>query len=99
MKNYNAFLVLLFIVMISCASNKSLSSATQDGLSIKNAVVVKNIPEEYQWVRAHYPGSSVGMQSLLEEKGKYYDMLTLKLENGEGLNVYFDINSFFGKGF
>ena len=105
MKINKLVVIVLLLTLISCAAHqKSLSdsaastSSSPDGLSIKNAIPVNNIAAEYQWVRAHYPGGQVQMQALLQQKRKAYDMLQVKVDD-KVISVYFDISSFFGKGF
>jgi hypothetical protein len=44
------------------------------------------------------PGKPGGDASLIEKKGKHYDMLRIQTAEGKTIDVYFDINSFYGKG-
>jgi hypothetical protein len=99
MKKINFLLCLCCVLLLSCASQKTISSgtSTRDGSSIKKAIIVQNVPEEYRWIRQQYPGSTVHGQALIQQKRKYYDMLTVTTSDGRKLQVYFDINSFFGK--
>jgi hypothetical protein len=55
------------------------------------------VAAEYAWIRLHLPGSHPAGQSLREHDGKPYDVIHLKLANGESRDVFFDISSFFGK--
>jgi len=68
-----------------------------DGTSIETAIIIESIPAEYAYVRENYPGSSVMMQSLIFIDGIPYDVLRIKTEDGEVLDIYFNISSFFGK--
>ncbi|MEZ0243443.1 MAG: DUF4919 domain-containing protein [Sphingomonas sp.] len=70
-----------------------------DGKSAETAYKVKSIGEEYQVMQAlGYPRPE--MQSLVFEKDKPYDVLTTTdPKTGEKVEVWFDISSFFGKGF
>lgn len=74
-----------------------VSFGDRDGSSYENAVVVKSIKEEYEWVRVHYPGSQMQSQALMFRDKKPYDALTFKLNDGTTKTFYFDISSFFGK--
>ena len=77
----------------SSAKNKSI----KDGSSIKNAIKVNSIPEEYQIARKLCPNCKINGQALINEGNKHYDVLNLTNEKGEEIKYYFDINSFFGK--
>lgn len=70
-----------------------------EGSSFETAIVVNSIAEEYQWLATHFPGYSRLMQSLVYDDGKPYDILQVRLPNGEIRDFYFDISKFFGKGF
>jgi hypothetical protein len=90
--------ILLAIIFISCASQKTLPSSDRDGLSIEKAIVIKSIPDEYAWVKQQYPGSVVERQALLHKNKIPYDRLDVRLADGQKISIYFDISSFFGKG-
>lgn len=74
-----------------------------DGSCFKNAIVIEATNEtdgvraEYIWLAKHYPGYKTNKQSLLQDNGKYYDLLNITTASGEEKDFYFDINSFFGK--
>lgn len=68
-----------------------------EGSSFETAIVVESISAEYAWIRENYPGAKVNQQSLLSNDGKMYDLLRFETAEGETLEIYFDINSFFGK--
>jgi hypothetical protein len=91
--------ILFSIIFISCASQRTLPSSDRDGLSIEKAILIKSVPDEYAWIRQHYPGSVVERQVLLDKNRTPYDKLDVKLADGQKISVYFDISSFFGKGF
>lgn len=69
----------------------------KDGLSIESAIKVKNIAEEYEFVRQNCMDCEMVSQALIEHKNKPFDVLTLKKANGEEISYYFDISSFYGK--
>jgi tRNA A22 N-methylase len=72
--------------------------------NFKSAIVVTSIAEEYEIIKgtkcACGGGYQVKMQSLHEDKGKYYDILHCEcMKCKEQKEFIFDINSFFGKMF
>jgi len=86
----------------SSETTAGIASAT-DGLSYKTAIVIKaknettGIAKEYEWLKVNYPGYSLIRQSLKENSKKMYDVMQIKTANGTEKEIYFDINSFFGK--
>lgn len=68
-----------------------------NGMSFETAIIVNSIPEEYEYVRETYPGSTFMMQSLVFHENTPYDILHIKTEDGVELDIYFNIESFFGK--
>jgi glutaredoxin len=86
--------------MTGCATSKKTTSASvasnQDGSSFEKAIVVKNIDEEYAYVKKVCPDCKFKKQSLVSQGKKYYDVL-LYDNSGTEAAYYFDINSFFGK--
>ena len=69
-----------------------------DGATAEKAFKVKDVPEEYQIVRAL--GLVPGRQSLVSNHGRMYDVLTVTdPKTGQERQLWFDINSFFGKEF
>ncbi len=79
------------------AFNNKLSLLEKDGSSFKNAVIVNNISEEYEWLGQYYPGYKLIQQSLMYDKKQPFDVLDIKTIDGESIIVYFDISLFFGK--
>ncbi|WP_338841616.1 hypothetical protein [Flavobacterium ginsenosidimutans] len=82
--------------------SESKSSSTnedpkREGGSIKTAIKVKSIAEEYQIVKQLCPSCKVKGQALISEGKKHYDLLNTVNDKGEEIKYYFDINSFFGK--
>ena len=99
-----ALLVLAVLGLGACASTSSTtrnaaSQSGPDGLSCATRVVAPSVPWEYTWVRDHYPGSQVVMQSLGECDGAPADELHVKTADGRRISLFFDISSFFGKEF
>ena len=79
-----------------------------DGSSKEKAIIIKGaassmegIAAEYQYLSDRFGvrGSdwSLELQSLVQEKGKSYDVMNLLLKDGSKLTLYFDISEFFGK--
>ena len=69
----------------------------KDGLSIKNAIKVKSVSEEYKIVSERCEGCQLLGQSLIFEKDKPFDMINVKNKEGKEVSYYFDISSFYGK--
>jgi len=99
--NRTLIVMILALTIVGCASSRksSTTSVSGDGTSFQTAVIAKSIASEYEWIREHYPGSKVVQQALVSEKGRRYDVLTTKLADGSTKEFYFNIDSFFGKGF
>jgi hypothetical protein len=78
-----------------------------DGLSVETAVVIEatssfvGVAAEYEYItKQHGPKGTawkLESQALVSEGGKPYDMIKIKLSNGESKSYYFDISRFFGK--
>ena len=102
-------LALLVLVATSCqtTSPSTASAAVRysggDGTTAQSAVVisaadhVSGVDAEYDWIRVNLPGAKLESQSLVHG-AKMYDMFEVVLPSGEKRNVFFDISSFFGKG-
>ncbi len=105
-------LVMSMTALMACSSNKKIAaanttqttvSASQDGSSFENAVVITEKSEttgvtaEYKWLKEHYPGYKTESQSLNYNNKKPYDIINIILSNGDKKKVYFDISNFFGK--
>ena len=93
-------LAILLLFLLSCSPTKNVpapSVTERDGATQQNAILIKSVSAEYEWVRTNYPGSQVTGQALISSGGKHYDVLTLVTQAGETKKVYFDITSFFGK--
>ena len=113
MQNKLAIVVLVFLFISCSATKniserdnsrpKSETGIQKNGSSTELAIVIheKNertgIDAEYEWLRKNYPGYKMKSQSLLNEKGKYYDRLDFTTANGESKSIYFDITGFYGK--
>ena len=76
-----------------------------DGSSFENAIIISDcdhmegIEQEYIEIRKRFGNYSLIRQNLLNYKNRKIDKLELKLEDGQQIEVYFDITEFFGKGF
>ena len=93
-------IAIAMVTLIGCATTSSTGPAAParadgDGLSCARRVKVAAIPEEYAWVKAHYPGAKVNMQSLGQCDGAPADELHITTADGQRLTTYFDISSFF----
>jgi len=70
------------------------------GRSIATAIQVDSVEEEYEWLSQQVCDCGGGydkpQQALVQEKNKYYDILTAKCTNcSDTQEFYFDISSFF----
>ncbi len=83
----------------SSAGRNSGTRSGPDGLSCATRVVAPSVPAEYAWVKQNYPGARVEMQALSRCGGVPADELYLRTVEGRRVTLYFDISSFFGKGF
>ena len=70
---------------------------TKDGSSIESAIKVRNVSQEYAYIKKVCEGCQLLGQSLLFEKKKPYDKITVKTIDGKEVSYYFDISSFYGK--
>ena len=74
-----------------------------DGSSIEKAIIISDcnntegVHQEYVEVEKRFGKYRLIRQVLLNQEGKMYDKLELELENGEVIDLYFDITHFFGK--
>jgi hypothetical protein len=74
-----------------------------DGSSLEKAVIIKGakgeeegVNAEYAWLAKKHPGYKMHEQSLLGEKGRKYDVITIEV-GGKKFEVFFDITDYFGK--
>jgi hypothetical protein len=73
--------------------NKNL----KDGSSFENAIKVNSVPAEYKYIKKNCENCEILSQSLRENKGKFYDVISVKTSDGAMKDYFFDITSFFGK--
>jgi hypothetical protein len=99
--------LLLCLVLGACVAQPAppptepdLTTEARSALS--RAIVVPSkdtaggIAWEYAWIRKNRPGWEPAGQALLEDQGRYYDLITLT-KDGNTEDVLFDITGFFGK--
>jgi outer membrane protein assembly factor BamD (BamD/ComL family) len=103
---FRLLLLSFALCLFSCQATKTskatsnsteVTQSDQNGSSKEQAIVVKSIDAEYQWIKKNYPGSRVTSQALIHSGKKSYDLLTFTTSEGETKQAYFDITSFFGK--
>ncbi len=76
-----------------------------DGSSFQNAIIISDcdhmegIQQEYMEIRKRFGNYSLIRQNLLDYNNRKIDKLELRLEDGQQIEVHFDITEFFGKGF
>lgn len=78
-----------------------------DGSSFENAVIIitdnpiNGITDEYKYISIFYGKIDSDwtreLQSLNSHNDKTYDVIKIKLRNGDVKEIYFDISNFFGK--
>lgn len=78
-------------------ADQQSNESAKDGLSVENAIKVKSVSEEYEYVRKSCKGCQLLGQSLISHKGNPYDVIRLKKEDGTEVSYFFDISSFYGK--
>lgn len=102
MKNY-LFLTLLIAIVASygCSGAKASAGSTnaEPGKSYATAIKVNSIDEEYAYARENCSGCKFTSQSLPFQGKKPYDILNYITPEGNEVAYYFDISSFYGKGF
>jgi len=94
---FRSIVLILLVVGASCPSSKNTSDIVRDGSSIKKAIIVRSVAEEYEYVRKLCPDCELQMQMLIFDKKKPYDVLEVKNSEGETISYYFDISKFYGK--
>ena len=99
MKKFIINLTLISIFISSCSSSKNIAILERDGSSYEKAVIIKSVPEEYDYVKKACQGCQLMEQYLSRYENKPYDILKLKNIDGDEVTYYFDISKFFGKGF
>jgi len=100
MKNHFIAVSLMLVILLGtgCRSSMNLPYDTGlEGSSFEEAIPVKSVAEEYEWIRLHYPDHIFVMQSLVFEKKKPYDILTIEAPDGAQREIYFNISRFYGK--
>ena len=97
MKNFLSFVLFILVLFSSCKSSQTSKSSELSGAKMENAIVVKSISQEYEYIDRHCPGCQVIQQSLIFVKQKPFDVLEVRKPNGESVEYYFDISSFYGK--
>lgn len=93
------FFVISILIATSCSSTKNSIHSERDGSSFEKAIIVNSIAEEYEYTKKVCRNCKFLGQSLVFHKKKPYDILKYKKPNGKTVSYYFDISSFFGKGF
>ncbi len=103
-------IALLVLVAASCQTTSpsakgpsAIGYSGGDGTTAQSAVIISatdhaaGVGAEYAWIAENLPGAELEAQSLVRG-AKVYDMFEVILPTGEKRKVFFDISSFFGKG-
>ncbi len=93
-------LIVAASTLIGCATASSTGTSAHrssdgEGLSCERRVKVGAVPEEYAWMKEHYPGAKMKMQSLSSCGDSPTDKLHITTADGRDLTLHFDISSFF----
>ena len=95
-------LSLLLLISITSIYSYSATATTNpnDGSSIKKAITVNSVDKEYELIKNLCSGCKIKSQSVMQnpEQTKYYDVITLVKANGEEVQYFFDISSFYKVG-
>jgi hypothetical protein len=98
--------LLAMLQLAACQPTMPVTTAApasdNPGLSQQQAIVIgkghnemTGIEAEYAWIEKNRPGWTVTDQALAEDKGRYYDILTIR--NGSVTqDIWFDITNFYG---
>jgi hypothetical protein len=81
------------------------NDAARKGLSKESAIVVGakgevgTVKTEYKWIAENYPNSKPLEQSLtaFDEKGRRFDVITIRTSAGQELDLWFDITSLYAR--
>ncbi len=108
MKKLIILTMLILSLNISAKSNSKTGNSVKEntknisktdsgnGSSFETAVKVKTVEEEYKYLSANYPGSTVLGQALVyDDKGTPYDILTVQMPDGKTVKYYFDVTEVF----
>lgn len=68
-----------------------------DGLSIKTAIKVNSVDEEYSLLSTLCDDCKLKSQGLASQGKRHYDIMRMLTPNNEEVVYYFDITSFYGK--
>jgi len=74
-------------------------SSLDDAITISDCSHFEGVDQEYIVLKKRFGNYKLIKQSLIEESGRIYDFLEIKLEDGNKMEVYFEITDFFGRGF
>ena len=102
---YIVFAAFLMFSIQSCGVKKVANDNIQQktsvskGSSFETAIKVNSVSAEYEYIRKVCPSCKFSGQALVFNNKKPYDILTVVDSTGTEMEYYFDISSFFGKGF
>jgi len=98
--------ICLTLALSACQSTVpagGLATSGLSGASQEQAIVLGDeysemtgVAAEYHWIKTNRPGWVFVRQTLVEDKERYYDIMTIK-KNGQTQDIWFDITGFFGR--
>lgn len=74
-------------------------TSLDDAITISDCSHFEGIDQEYLVLKERFGNYKLIKQSLIKESGTIYDLFEIQLEDGNKVEVYFDITDFFGIGF
>lgn len=104
MQRVHFLFVLIFTLIISCRGSKvEAADFVGDGTSMATAVVVTEkksesaiFVEEKEWLNLKYPGYTIISSTVPPRTSeKIYDLIKIKISNGQTLDIYFDVSIFY----
>jgi hypothetical protein len=72
-------------------------NSCETAIPIQAANEQEGVGAEYVWLKQHYPGYRLREQALMQCSGRPADRMSIVTADGQSLDVFFDISSFFGK--
>jgi hypothetical protein len=103
---FRRFWLLLVITALAGYSNAiaAIQYSSNDGTSFEKAIVITGAPNdsagiqaEYQYIRSHFPGATIGYQRLVTQGTRVFDLLEFLTADHQKRMIFFDITDFFGK--
>ena len=92
-----AALLLTTFAACSTSSGPAAGESPETAIVIEATNSIDGVPQEYEYIRQHYPQWRVKRQEVVHDSGKTYDLLEIVSPDGSSKAVYFDISAWYGK--